>query len=124
MAWLLHPYGSWARATATGNQPPVVHQAGPRRLWDHLDNLRDDWLRNGTLPAYGSAVIITRDGTHNLQARHMEGHHTRLAARWTRLDPAEYPFVHQVATQLREHDDREQFLAGVDLILAGIGTVR
>ena len=47
-----------------------------------------------------------------------------VAARWTRLDPAEYPFVHQVATQLREHDDREQFLAGVDLILAGIGTVR
>lgn len=63
MAWLLHPDGSWARATATGNQPPVVHQAGPRRLWDHLDNLRDDWLRNGTLPAYGSAVIITPDGT-------------------------------------------------------------
>jgi len=28
-----------------------------------------------------------------------------------------------VATQLREHDDREQFLAGIDLILAGIETV-
>ena len=49
---------------------------------------------------------------------------TSVAARWARLDPAEYPFVRQVATQLREHDDREQFLAGVDLILAGIGTVR
>ena len=47
-----------------------------------------------------------------------------VAARWTQLDPAEYPFVHRVATQLREHDDREQFLAGIDLILAGIGTVR
>jgi AcrR family transcriptional regulator len=46
-----------------------------------------------------------------------------VAAQWTQYDPAEYPFVHQVATQLREHDDREQFLAGVDLILAGIGTV-
>ena len=32
--------------------------------------------------------------------------------------------MHRVATQLREHDDREQFLAGIDLILAGIGTVR
>jgi hypothetical protein len=29
-----------------------------------------------------------------------------------------------MATQLREHDDREQFLAGIDLILAGTGTVR
>jgi AcrR family transcriptional regulator len=47
-----------------------------------------------------------------------------VAARWTQLDPAQYPFMHQVATQLRDHDDREQFLAGIDLILAGIGTVR
>jgi AcrR family transcriptional regulator len=47
-----------------------------------------------------------------------------VAAQWARLDPAEYPFMHQMATQLREHDDREQFLAGIDLILAGIGTVR
>jgi hypothetical protein len=28
-----------------------------------------------------------------------------------------------VATQLRDHDDREQFLAGIDLILAGITTL-
>jgi AcrR family transcriptional regulator len=47
-----------------------------------------------------------------------------VAARWAQLDPAEYPFVVQVATQLREHDDREQFLAGIDLILAGVGAVR
>jgi AcrR family transcriptional regulator len=47
-----------------------------------------------------------------------------VAARWAQLDPAEYPFVRQVAMQLPEHDDREQFLAGIDLILAGITTVR
>jgi AcrR family transcriptional regulator len=47
-----------------------------------------------------------------------------VAARWAQLDPAQYPFVRQVATQLSEHDDREQFLAGIDLILAGITTVR
>ncbi len=47
-----------------------------------------------------------------------------VAARWAQLDPAQYPFVRQLATQLREHDDREQFLAGINLILAGIGTVR
>ena len=46
-----------------------------------------------------------------------------VAARWTQRDPADYPFVHQVATQLREHDDREQFLAGIDLFLAGIETI-
>ncbi|WP_315799210.1 TetR/AcrR family transcriptional regulator [Bradyrhizobium sp. SZCCHNRI3043] len=47
-----------------------------------------------------------------------------VATRWTQLDPAEYPFVHRVATELREHDDRAQFLAGIDLILAGIGIIR
>lgn len=47
-----------------------------------------------------------------------------VAAQWEALDPAKYPFVRQMATQLRDHDDRAQFLAGVDLILAGIGTVR
>ncbi len=40
------------------------------------------------------------------------------------LDPAEYPFVRQMAARLPGHDDREQFLAGIDLILAGITTAR
>jgi len=47
-----------------------------------------------------------------------------VAARWARLDPEKYPFVHKVATKLREHDDRDQFLAGVDIFLAGIATLR
>ena len=36
------------------------------------------------------------------------------------LDADEFPFTHHVAGRLCDHDDREQFLAGVDLILAGI----
>ena len=47
-----------------------------------------------------------------------------IADRWTRLDPARYPFMHEVAPQLPEHDDREQFLVGIDLILTGITAVR
>ena len=46
-----------------------------------------------------------------------------VAAQWAQLDPARYPSVLKARTQLREHDDREQFLAGIDLILAGIQTV-
>jgi AcrR family transcriptional regulator len=46
-----------------------------------------------------------------------------VSAQWTQLDPARYPIVHEAATHLREHDDRDQFLAGVDLILAGIETI-
>jgi AcrR family transcriptional regulator len=47
-----------------------------------------------------------------------------VAAQWARLDPAEYPFLRQMAAPLRDHDDREQFLAGIDLILSGIGSPR
>ncbi|MDN7699132.1 TetR/AcrR family transcriptional regulator C-terminal domain-containing protein [Burkholderia semiarida] len=44
-----------------------------------------------------------------------------VARRWAQLDPAQYPFVRKVAAQLAAHDERAQFLAGIDLILAGIG---
>jgi AcrR family transcriptional regulator len=47
-----------------------------------------------------------------------------VAAQWSQLDPDRYPFVHKAATRLREHDDREQFLSGVDIFLAGIATLR
>ena len=46
-----------------------------------------------------------------------------VATQWAQLDPATYPSLHRARRQLREHDDREQFLAGIDLILAGIETV-
>ena len=46
-----------------------------------------------------------------------------VSAQWASLDPEEYPFVHRAATHLREHDDRAQFLAGVDIFLAGIATL-
>jgi len=46
-----------------------------------------------------------------------------IAARWAQLDPVRYPSVRRARTQLREHNDREQFLAGIDLILAGIEAV-
>lgn len=43
-----------------------------------------------------------------------------VADQWARLDAAAYPMTRAMATQLREHDDRADFLAGLDLILDGI----
>ncbi len=43
-----------------------------------------------------------------------------VAAQWAQLDPGQHPFVHGAAAHLPEHDDREQFLAGIDFILAGL----
>jgi AcrR family transcriptional regulator len=47
-----------------------------------------------------------------------------VATTWSQLDPDEYPFVRSLSGQLRAHDDRKDFLAGIDLILRGIDSLR
>ncbi|ULR48396.1 protein-L-isoaspartate O-methyltransferase family protein [Streptomyces deccanensis] len=62
--WLLHPDGSWARATASGFlDSPTVHQSGPRRLWDELERIRHRLNREGALPVYGAQARVDPDGT-------------------------------------------------------------
>ena len=71
-AWMVHADGSWARATGAGDDAPTVHQGGPRRLWDILDGIRLDWLRDGSLPVYGAGATITPDGTIRLRHHHWQ----------------------------------------------------
>jgi AcrR family transcriptional regulator len=47
-----------------------------------------------------------------------------VSTAWSRLDPQAYPFARSVAGQIRDHDDRVDFLAGIDLILSGIKASR
>ena len=42
------------------------------------------------------------------------------AERWKQLDATEYPFTRKVAAELPGHDDRKEYLAGIDMILRGI----
>lgn len=66
-AYMLHPDGSWARATApTAREAPTVHQSGPRRLWDELDRIRTWLVIDGDLPVAGATVHIDPDGTCHL----------------------------------------------------------
>ncbi len=46
-----------------------------------------------------------------------------VSTTWTKLDPIEFPFARSVAGQLNAHDDRIDFLAGIDLILSGIASL-
>jgi hypothetical protein len=48
-------------------QTPVIHQAGPRRLWTLLEEIRRDWLRDGSLPVHGARVTIAPDGVITLK---------------------------------------------------------
>ncbi|MEW2129815.1 protein-L-isoaspartate(D-aspartate) O-methyltransferase [Streptomyces sp. NPDC005435] len=62
MTWMLHPDGSWARARTTpGERTATVHQGGPRRLYDILDQIRRRWVETGQLPVYGAKVTVTPD---------------------------------------------------------------
>jgi AcrR family transcriptional regulator len=45
-----------------------------------------------------------------------------VSTSWSQLDPEEYPFARSLVRQLRSHDDRKDFLAGIDLILRGISS--
>lgn len=42
------------------------------------------------------------------------------ADQWRALDPDEFPFVHHIVDEFATHDDADQFLAGLDLLLAGL----
>ena len=62
-ALVTHSDGSWARAEADGHEVPLVHQSGPRRLWDEIDRVRDIWLEQGQAPFLGASVMVLEDGT-------------------------------------------------------------
>jgi AcrR family transcriptional regulator len=47
-----------------------------------------------------------------------------VSTAWSQLDPEEYPFARSLAGQLNSHDDRKDFVAGIDMILRGIGSPR
>ncbi|NEA63905.1 methyltransferase domain-containing protein [Streptomyces sp. SID12488] len=65
-AYMVHPDGSWARASADGANPPEVHQGGPQRLWTALERIRDRLNAEGLLPLLGARVRITPDGVCHL----------------------------------------------------------
>lgn len=44
----------------------------------------------------------------------------RYVETWRALDAEKYPFVHDIADEFAGHDDKEQFLAALDLTLAGL----
>jgi len=47
-----------------------------------------------------------------------------VATAWSQLESDEYPFTRSLTGQLRAHDDRVDFLDGIDLILSGIRSTR
>lgn len=66
----------------------------------------------GSAASFAAGARRTRDGDER------QAYLNALAAAWTEQDAD--PIVLEAASQLRDHDDREQFLAGIDIFLSGI----
>ena len=47
-----------------------------------------------------------------------------VAMTWSQLDPDDFPYTRRIAAHLPNHDDRADFLAGIDLILGGLEAKR
>ncbi|NYE40741.1 SAM-dependent methyltransferase [Streptomyces fulvorobeus] len=61
LVWLLARDGSWARAE-TGDRP-LIHQGGPRRLWDDLERVRRKWEESGSFPLHTLRAELSAGGS-------------------------------------------------------------
>jgi len=83
------------------------------------------WASVGALMAY--ILGVSRQNAANGQLARTQGLDRSdfleaVATMWSQLDPREYPFTRSLVGQLRAHDDRKDFLSGIDLLLRGISS--
>ena len=119
-----HPWLGSALSRAPGQLPTVRILERLGRQVDALGVPQErQWMAACALLNYllgvsgqnaANAVIAREQG---LERAHFLG---TLAGAWSRLDAQAFPFARKVAGQLRAHDDREDFLAGIDLIVQGM----
>ncbi|MFG2777763.1 methyltransferase domain-containing protein [Streptomyces prunicolor] len=60
VVWLLAGDGSWARAE--DGTTPLVHQGGPRRLWDDLERVRRKWEEHNRFSLHSLRAELSSEG--------------------------------------------------------------
>lgn len=86
--------------------PPTAQWSTVLALWSYILGVAG---QNAANARHGQTLGVDR-----------EAFLATIAATWTALDPAAYPFTRSMATALHAHDDRADYLAGIDLLLNGI----
>jgi AcrR family transcriptional regulator len=123
-----HPWVGSALAHAPGQLPAVRIL---ERLGQQLRHLgvpaEQEWTTVSALLSY----ILGVGGQNAANAQFAQAAELNridflesVANTWSELDPTEFPFASSVARQLPDHDDRADFLTGIDLILKGIESSR
>lgn len=119
-----HPWMGAALAVAAGELPLVriLEALGQQVRALGVDDA-GQWSTTQALMSY----ILGVGGQHAARsqlARQQNLQRTRalteVAQRWAELDADDYPFTRSMAAQLPHHDDRADFMVGVDLILSGV----
>jgi AcrR family transcriptional regulator len=106
-------------------------QSSMMRIVEQLgQNVRALGVSEGELRVCASALISYIFGVAGLHAANMQFAREQgidrsdfletVALAWSQLDTKEYPFTHSMIEQMRVHDDRKDFRAGIDIILNGI----
>lgn len=114
-----NPWGSVTVRIFEGIGRPVRALGVPRGDWFITTSTLVHYILGATTQTSQSS---SDDGVPASEADRTEFLTTASRA-WQDLDPDDYPFIRAIADQMREHDDREQFLAGIDLVLTGITTL-
>jgi AcrR family transcriptional regulator len=88
---------------------------------------KQEWASASTLMAY--ILGVSRQNAANGELARTRGlvradFLEAVSTAWSQLDPKEYPFARSVARKIRDHDDRVDFVTGIDLILTGIKSSR
>jgi len=123
-----HPWAGSALIRAGGKMPIVriLERVGPQVHSLGVPNSKQ-WATVCALLNYMLGVGA-QNAANTLLARSGEVRRSELldgvSAAWSQLDPANYPYTRSMASYLLAHDDRQDFLAGIDLILSGIDSGR
>ena len=123
-----HPWVGSALAHAPGQLPAVRILERLGQQLRHLDvPAEQEWTTVSALLSY----ILGVGGQNAANAQFAQAAELNrldflesVANTWSELDQAEFPFASSVARQLPDHDDRADFLTGIDLILKGIESSR
>lgn len=123
-----HPWLGSPRISAPG-QLPMVRLL--ERIGQQVGALgvprEDQWATVGALLHYILGVA-GQNAANGKLAREQGFDRSKflgeVSAAWSALDPDAYPFTRSVAGQMRDHDDRVDFVAGIDLILGGIARLQ
>jgi AcrR family transcriptional regulator len=123
-----HPWVGSA-LTSSPELSPIVHILEPLGRQIRALGVPDkqEWAAVGALMAY--ILGVSRQNAANGEFARTRGLDRSdfleaVSTAWSQLDPKAYPFARSVARKIRDHDDREDYIAGIDLILAGIKSLR